>query len=186
MPYPQQINLDQIRLTGLDLLETSGEETVTIRGVARRLNVSPNALYRYTPNKDALLAECAAEGAAIMLSALESAPVADNPQEELYIISNAYLFFTKNHPALYQLMMKPHTFSENQEKYFNDLWTFLKNRVQPLIPNADEAAVAIWAYLHGIVELEKSDVFQHGISKSGIYSGLRALLSGYTKNQDQE
>lgn len=186
MPYPQQINLDQIRATALDLLETAGEEAVTIRGVARQLNVSPNALYRYTPNKDTLLAELAAEGASLMHTALKNAPIADNAQEELYLIANTYLFFTKNHPALYQLMMKPHTYSAEQEKYFIDLWEFIKNRVQLLIPNADEAAVAIWAYLHGMVELEKADVFHHGKPKTGIYSGLRALLYGYTKINDME
>jgi AcrR family transcriptional regulator len=186
MSYPQQTNLEEIRGTALKLLETSGEEAVTIRGVARALNLSPNALYRYTPNKEALLAELASEGAALMHSALKNAPVAENAREELYLIANTYFFFTKNHPALYQLMMSPHTLTPQQEKNFIDLWEFIKNRVQPLIPNADEAAVAIWAYLHGMVELEKADVFHHGKPKTGIYSGLNALLYGYTKINKQE
>lgn len=58
-PYTQVIALDLTSVTdaAMALADERGLEGVTIRSVAKRLNVTPMALYRHVEHKDALLDE---------------------------------------------------------------------------------------------------------------------------------
>jgi AcrR family transcriptional regulator len=179
MPYPSQTNAKEIHNTALELLEKYGEDKVTIRGVAKCLGLSPNAIYRYYKDKDALLSELASEGASVLLQRLREAILGKEDQEALFTLADNYVAFALNHQALYELMMRAHAYTPEQEKNFHELWDFVRERVGLVIVNADEAAVALWGFLHGMVGLEQADVFHKGKPRTGIYSGLEALLAGF-------
>lgn len=179
MPYPPQTNAEKIRITAFELLEKYGEDKVTIRGVAKCLGLSPNAIYRYYRGKDALLSELAGEGAGLLLQRLQEAIMSKNDQEALFALADGYLEFASEHQPLYELMMRAHKYTPEQETKFHELWNFVRGRVGLVIDDADEAAVAIWGFLHGMVGLEQADVFHEGKPRTGIHIGLEALFRGF-------
>lgn len=179
MPYPSQTNATQIRSAALALLETHGEEEVTLRGVAKSLGISPNAIYHYYEDKDALLAELASEGANLLFQALQAAIQGRQGREALVMLAGRYVEFASQRQPLYKLMMRAHTYTPEQERNLHNLWDFVRGQVGQVIPNADEAAVALWAFLHGMVELEGANVFHEGKPRTGIQAGLAALFAGF-------
>ncbi len=186
MPYPSQTNAKAIRVTAFELLETYGESKVTIRGVAKRLDLSPNAIYRYYRDKDALLAELASQGASLLLQRLQEAIVNKQDQEVLFALADSYVAFAFEHQSLYELMMRAHKYTPEQEMKFHELWGFVRGRVGLVVANADEAAVALWGFLHGMVGLDQADVFHEGKPRTGIHLGLKALFAGFQTLNDQQ
>ena len=55
----QPVSIDEITSTALTLIDAYGLEALTMRGLADAIGVKPVTLYRYLPNKDAILAEVA-------------------------------------------------------------------------------------------------------------------------------
>ncbi|HLU92147.1 MAG TPA: helix-turn-helix domain-containing protein, partial [Pedomonas sp.] len=53
---------EELIATALEMLEAQAEGNISLRELARRVGVSPNAAYRHFPDKEALLAALAAEG----------------------------------------------------------------------------------------------------------------------------
>jgi len=183
MPYPSQTDAQAIRTAALEILDRYGEEKVTVRGVAKTLGLSPNAIYRYYKDKGALLSELASEGASILLQKLQEAVKEMIDQDALFVLADSYVEFAINQQSLYSLMMRAHPFTPKQEKKFSDLWTFVRQCVGMEIENGDEAAVALWGYLHGMVGLEQANVFHEGKPRTGIKVGLEALLVGFRSRQ---
>lgn len=180
MPYPAQTNAEQIRNAALELLTTYGEDGVTIRGVAKQLELTPNALYRYYQDHDALLAELASMGAGQLLQKLKASTKAKSGRDSIYALADAYLDFALMHGALYRLLMRKHVFTPEQEQIFGALWAFVKNEVSVVSPQAEAVAVSLWGFLHGMVGLEQADIFHEGKPNVGVRPGVEALLSGFS------
>lgn len=179
MPYPSQTSAEEIRGEALALLLDAGEKNVTVRGVAKRLGLSANALYGYYKDRDALLAELASEGAGQLLQHLKAATAGKEGEESVYALADAYVGYAFGQEALYRLMMSPHQYTAEQEKVFATLWLFVKGVVGTVTRHPDVAAVALWGFLHGMVGLEQAEVFHQGKPRTGIGPGLEALLSGF-------
>jgi len=88
--------------------------------------------------------------------------------------------FTRGHPALYSILMKPGVGPRAEPSAYDAMWAFvvgLVGRLTGAAP-APEAAVAIWAFLHGIVTLEQGGVFGPQKPATAFPYGLSALLAG--------
>lgn len=89
----------------LALLETQSQGEISLRELARRVGVSPNAVYRHFPDKEALLAALAANGfkrfAALQADAFRAAP---DPKSGFRGMGRAYVDFARANPALFRLM----------------------------------------------------------------------------------
>lgn len=178
MPYPAQTDAEQIRSAALALLTTYGEDGVTIRGVAKRLGLTPNALYRYYRDHDALLAELASMGAGQLLEQLKAAARDKRGREAIYAIADAYATFAAANEALYKLFMRKHALTPEQAQVFGALWTFVRSEVAVVSSNPEVVAVSLWGLLHGMVGLEQAEVFHDDKPNVGVRPGVRALLSG--------
>ena len=92
-------------LAGLEAIEEHGVAALTIRGLARRLQVSHAAPAHHFPDKLALLSAVAAEGfrrfEAALRSEAESAAV---PRQRMRRIGRAYVRFALDHPATFRVM----------------------------------------------------------------------------------
>lgn len=55
----QAVSVEEIASTALTLIDADGLEALTMRGLADAIGVKPVTLYRYLPNKEAILAEVA-------------------------------------------------------------------------------------------------------------------------------
>jgi AcrR family transcriptional regulator len=72
-------------------------EAFSLRAVARRAGVSPNAPYRHYQDKDALLSALAGCGFDRLADRLEAAP-------DLVAMAQVYVAFALRHPGLFRLM----------------------------------------------------------------------------------
>jgi AcrR family transcriptional regulator len=90
----------------------SGPEGFSLRGVARRAGVSAPAVYRHFADKEALLAEVAAECwdriAAAMRAAIEATP--GDALERFRSTGIAYVTFAVEHPEHFRAMTVPGLF----------------------------------------------------------------------------
>jgi hypothetical protein len=71
-------------------------------------------------------------------------------------MSSAYIKFARDNRHLYEVMMSLHA-PEHDATFHQSLWTFTVEQVQRVAgaSRAAEASVALWAFLHGAVALEK-------------------------------
>lgn len=90
-----------------ELARSGGPDAVTLREVARRLEVSPAAIYRHVPDRDALLAEVAAMArrdlARRMLDEVARVEEPDPPSrstKRFLAIGRAYIAFAHEEPNL--------------------------------------------------------------------------------------
>ena len=178
MPYPAKTSAGQILAAAVDLLEREGQAGLSLRALAAELKLTPNALYRYYPSREALLAAVAVYGARTLLERQQSAA---GEEEGLAALAREYLRFASERPALYELYMTCDSLNAEQRQVYAQLWDLVVARLVPLAgPRSPEAAMTLWAYLHGLVGLERSGVHDNGEGKPRHTSefGLRVLMAG--------
>lgn len=88
----------------LAIIESEGLEHLSLREVARRLNVSHQAPYKHFANRDHILAETVGKAFAVFAAHLKAQPHHDDPLEDLASLGAAYLAYALKHPAQYRLM----------------------------------------------------------------------------------
>ncbi len=87
----------------LSLIEAEGPDALTMRALAKAVGVDHRALYRHFPDRDAVLADIAAEGYRQLLSAqLLAAEAAPRP---LQIAFEVYVGFALDRPHLHAVML---------------------------------------------------------------------------------
>lgn len=93
---------DEFVEEAIQLADELGITAVTVRALGSRMNASSTAVYRYFPDKDALLA---AMRERLLEVALGSAPSIDDPRERIQSSALAYRRTAQAHPCLSQLMV---------------------------------------------------------------------------------
>lgn len=78
-------------------------ETLSVRELARRAGVTPNAFYRHFESKEAIFSVLATEGFTELNRRFDAIPAAP-PRERLCRMSDVYTGFAEAHPAHYRLM----------------------------------------------------------------------------------
>ena len=182
MPYPAKTNAQTILTAATTYVEQHGIEALSMRVLANMLGLTPHALYRHYPDRAALEAAIASEGMHQLQTALATATTGRDGLDALHSAAYAYLDFARTHSALYNMLMQPHEAPSNSPMAEHSLWHFvvnlLENRIGLSTEASADAAVALWAFLHGFVELEQADVFGRQKPRSGFEAGLEAFLIG--------
>jgi AcrR family transcriptional regulator len=142
---------------GMELLAEGDEGTVSLRAVARRAGVSPNAPYRHYPDKDALLAAMATQGFHDLRDALVQADAKAAAEDRFVAMAQAYVGFGVRNPALFGLMFG-HPCSRNQPETSAaaaETKAVLAERVATAVPAAQHESFMIgaWALVHGLASL---------------------------------
>lgn len=140
-----------------ELLAEGDETTLSLRAVARRAGVSPNAPYRHYADKDALLAAMATQGFHDLRDALLAADTTAAQGEQFTAMAQAYVSFGVANPALFRLMFG-HPCSRNHPETSAAAaraTAVLAERVTASIPAAQHASFLIgaWALVHGLASL---------------------------------
>lgn len=91
-----------VRAAALALVEAEGAQAVTMRALAAEVGVDHRALYRHFADRDAVLADVAAEGYRRLLAALQDGAGGSTP---LHADFAAYIGFALVHPYLHALML---------------------------------------------------------------------------------
>lgn len=177
MPYPAKTSAEQILAAAVPLLERTGLAGLSLRALAAELKLTPNALYRYYASREELLAAVAVAGARELLARLQH-PTGDGPAE----LAEQYLYFARTRPALYELFMTCDSLNMQQRQVYDQLWELVVVKLLPLAgPHSKEAAMTLWGYLHGMVGLERSGVYDAPDNTKPRHTtgfGLEVLVAG--------
>ena len=93
---------------GLEILEESGLEKLTLRAIAARVGVSHTAPKNHFDSLNDLLAAVAAEGFREHAAAMQIGVEGTSPGEERLAAATAgYVQFARENPALFRLMFSP-------------------------------------------------------------------------------
>lgn len=102
MGRPAQISRDEVLQASLAIADADGLEAVTMQAVARRLGVTPMALYRHVASKADLL-DALVEG----LLTEFSLPAGDlPPAERLRAMGRSIREVARRHPSLFPLLLQ--------------------------------------------------------------------------------
>jgi AcrR family transcriptional regulator len=188
MPYPAKTNAQAILAAAIEHLEQDGEEALSMRELASRLGISPHALYRYYPDRATLKAALAEEVTHRLRSALVDSASAHVGKDALRAVATAYLAFARSHPAWYPLVLKVHEQTPGLLHAEHQLWNFVVGLVENVVGQeiAASAAVALWAFLHGFIQLENADILGEQKPRSGFQVGLEVFLSGLTTSRSSD
>ncbi len=169
MPYPSKTDRNSILLAAVEEISHSGIRDLSLRNLASLLGLAPTALYRYFSDRAELEAALANECAQRLEGVLRNAVLGADATEALRRISSSYVSFAREHRNLYEVMMSPHP-SKYDYSAKQSLWIFTTERVALLsgATKAPEAAVALWALLHGTVALEATQVMGEDKPASGL------------------
>lgn len=155
-----------------DLFLEAGEPGFSLREVARRVGVSPAAVYRHFDGKEALTFAACTQGFEVFSSYLVRALAAHTPLERALASCEQYRAFALENPLDYRfIFMSPaeqvhvpkklaSSASDDPLLPQHSTFQFLVDRVREcmdarVIARGDpkQTAVLIWAHLHGLVSL---------------------------------
>ena len=181
MPYPSKTSAREILKTAIDQVETAGLAGLNMRDLAVRLGITPHSLYRYYPDRATLEASIAETGLRRLRSILERAIAGRDGWDAIRGGARSYLRFARAHRHLYDVMMTGLRETPGLHEARKDLWLFVVSRAEKLVgPGlAPRAALALWALLHGFVQLE--DCLGGGKPKNGFDIGLEGLIAGLSE-----
>jgi AcrR family transcriptional regulator len=160
---------EQILTAARDLVLEQGPKGLSMRRVAARVGISATAIYRHYRDKSALLGAVVAQGFQVFASYLFRAREGQTPLERLVLAGQHYLRFALEQPEYYQLIFMS-WFDETQPDLGahtahperpEPTYQFLLDRVDECIRQrvfrgevrAEDAAIGIWAQVHGLAAL---------------------------------
>lgn len=176
MPFPAKTDRYRILAAAMEKLASDGTGKLSLRSLASSLDLAPNALYRYFPSRSRLDAAITAEITEHVHARLHKAAGRKAPEPAIRALARAYILFAHQQRHLYDAFLSPCEPTPEGEAAHTTLWNFVLERVAGISgkKRAPEAAVALWAFLHGFVELERAGVFKQGKPISGFEWGLNA------------
>lgn len=152
---------DKLIVAAAALLDTGGQEAVTLRAIAVQVGVSHNAPYRHFRDRSALLAAVAERDFVSLRAAFEHAAQAD-ASGALRTATRAFIDYGLAHPARYRLLFSdPGLLPERslREAAFASFETFrhivARCQSERVLPQCETVALTglIYATLHGAIDL---------------------------------
>ena len=184
MSYPSKTDRQTILSTAMKLVSRDGVDHLAVRSVATALSLAPNALYRYFSSLAELKEGLSEESRRRLLEVLKAAAGDEKDVNSVRRVAKAYVQFARNHPNVFALTLLPSSSADGEDAAHLQSWRFVVDQVSSVYgrPRSQEAAVALWAFLHGITILESARVLGAQKPSSGFEFGLemwiRAGLSG--------
>jgi AcrR family transcriptional regulator len=161
-------NLRQALITaGLEMVERDGVESLTLRSVAKRINVSHSAPYHHFGNKAHLLAAVADAGFSLMAEAIRNERQragTDHPYDQLTAVITGYFRFALARPSLFRLMFRPELTRPDHYPFLAEAEARTFSMLVEAIVGCQEAgcvadcdpmpfAAFTWSTIHGLATL---------------------------------
>jgi len=170
-------NLAESLLDAVDELASQfGLESVTLRGCAKLVGVSPSSAFRHYADKRALLTAFAARAILELADAMATAQenAANRKEEPFSAVGLAYISFALDKPAFFRAMWNEETIYSNNEEYKEAaevLSAHLKGGFAGTIEDTDEQRFSseellAWSSMHGLANLFVDGPVGKGLSKS--------------------
>ena len=147
-------------------MKESGLDGIRIRELARRLDYSPAALYRYFPNQEDVVSTLAAEAMAMLYEELESAG-APGDVDPLVALGIAYLRFAEAEPERFRLLflhLPSDRSAVTQPTRADSPYTLVLKAVRDALTEGrikqgldpENAAYTLWSLVHGMAILRST------------------------------
>ncbi len=175
-------------LAAHEVIAEHGIEALSLREVARKLDVSHQAPYRHYPTRDHLLAEVMRRCFENFARSLDSRERFDEPSADLRSLGRAYLRFAVTHPLEYRLMFNTPwpekadhpALVRDATHTMNILRTVLERIHGPIKvkkSTIDLDAMFIWSTMHGLASILQSDAMSHlDISKTAQGNAMQYVM----------
>jgi AcrR family transcriptional regulator len=178
--------------SALALVRSDGPDGLTMRELARRLEVSPAAIYRHFPDRDAILAQVARRSRESLASRMRAAQdgversdPAARAVSRLLATGSAYITFAREEPHLLSAAFLPLTVAGGEPEEPSP-WRVLAAALDDLVrvgampgvlrPGAE---VLAWSTVHGYAILSTSRAFHMSGEPS---PDEQALLEGVARS----
>ena len=172
-------------------IDLHGHVGFSLDGVAKRLGVTPAALYRHFKNRDDLLREVIWVRFQSFVAALDAAAARPDAADRMLEIGMAYVRFGLENPGWFRVQFSREgaRLSDRQESVHPVYQEVLQHELTGLFPSNPKAVekwyLALWACLHGIAGMAvehtlppmKTDAQRLGAAEyqlSTVLEGLRA------------
>ena len=157
-------NLAESLLNAVDELATQfGLESVTLRGCANLVGVSPSSAFRHYADKRALLTAFATRALHQLSDAMAAAKIAAGEQghSAFNAVGLAYIEFAVDKPAFFRAMWRQETIYSNDEHYVaaaSELSAHLKGGFADTLVDQDPGKfdsreLLAWSAVHGLADL---------------------------------
>ena len=178
MPYPSKTDRSAILAAAMDQVARDGLTGLSLRSVAATLGLAPNALYRYFADRAALEAALAEESQRLLFGVLQKAVGRKSPEAAIRGLAQAYLRFARDEPHLFALTLMPSMAEAGSEPAHVTMWRFVQQQVGNLYGErrTPQAAVTLWAFLHGMTALEAAGVLGKQKPTTSFDFGLRLWI----------
>jgi AcrR family transcriptional regulator len=162
-----------------DLFLEAGERGFSLREVARRVGVSPAAVYRHFDGKEALIFAACTQGFEVFSSYLVRALAASTPLERALAACEQYRAFGSENPLDYRFIFMspaeqihaptkaPAIASAQPILPQYSTFQFLVDRVRECMDvgviargDPEKTSVLVWAHLHGLVSLRLAGLLE--------------------------
>lgn len=169
------------------LLDSGGEEAVTLRAVGHASGISHNAPYKHFKSRDALLAAVATADFEMLTKAFEAVRQSSRePSAKLMKALKVVIDFSVDHPARYRLLFNDPAIAAQKGELektalaaFGEFIVIVQEcqaeKSLPDIPNTTLAGL-LFATMHGLIALQESGRMHPEKGLSGVQSGLKTLI----------
>lgn len=149
---------------------------------------SPNAVYHHFDLMH-LRTAVASEVAVLVNAALSQALSPEqSPEEAIRALIRAYMKFAREQHFLYEALLVPRPASGEDAIGPRRLWLFYVDQVGPVSgpERAPEVAVALWAFMHGMVALQSVDAFNEEKPFASLDFGIHAWMQSASARKPTE
>lgn len=183
---------EKIRRAALKLFERGGADAVSMRRVADAVGITPMAIYRHFPNREALLKRLSDDS--FQAIAHEWAAQATHPDvlERLQALLTPYLDYALANPHLFDHAFSlrrddarrfPADFRERQSPTLTVIADAIDEGMRGGVLRADDpwdVAMTLWAHSHGLIALYRAGRFSYDEAQFRAFylASLRRVIDG--------
>lgn len=183
MPYPRQIERDDLIQRAWELVEAGGIDQLSLSRLAGEFGVKAPSLYKHVKNKAAIIQAVNALTSIRLLETLvEAAEAVEAPAEKVRAVAWAYRRFGLAHPTTYALTFTTHNPDARLDAEAAVEGVLPLQAIMAQIVGEAESLSAtrgLMALAHGFVMLETHNQWQRGGSFDDAFNLLlEAFLRG--------
>lgn len=189
---PGLTTTEKIRRAALKLFERGGAQAVSMRRVAEVVGITPMAIYRHFPNREALLKRLSDDSFQAIAHKWEAQSRHPDVLQRLQALMTPYLDYALKHPHLFDHAFSlprdearrfPEDFRERQSPTLTVVAdTIAEGMRKKVLRQADpwDVAMTLWAHSHGLVALYRAGRFSYDETQFRAFylQSLQRLIDG--------
>jgi AcrR family transcriptional regulator len=174
------------------LFDREGPEAVTMRRVAEAVGLTPMALYRHFPNREALLKRISDDSFETAAATWRNHRRRRTPVSRLLATQEHYLDYALEHPHLFDHAFSvrrddarrfPEDFRARRSPTLNVVADLLAEGMREGVWRQDDpwdVAMTLWAHAHGLIALYRAGRFSYDADafRAFYLASIRRLIDG--------